>query len=180
MDGRIMAETVLLRTYREHEWELLRFLARRLGSGPLAADVAHDLYVKLYGLQDHPDIRDRKAYLFRLAANLATDHLRREKRRRALLAEADGVAWRETDDLTPERHTMARAELRYLEAAVATLPERCRQVFHLNRYEGKSQAEIADELGIGLTTVYKDLKTVMDTLLKARRQFRAAVGEGTP
>jgi len=164
---------MLLRTYRQYEWELLRFLARRLGSSTLASDIAHDLYLKLCGTTDHPEIRDHKAYLFSMAANLATDHLRVERRRGEILAEADQVVWRQTDELTPERHALARAELRCMEAAIASLPERSRQVFHLSRYEGKSQTEIADLLGLGLTTVYKDLKTVMEALLAARRRFRA-------
>jgi len=171
-----MHESMLLQAYREHQWELRRFLARRLGSTHLAADIAHDLYLKLRGGGgDHPEIRDRKAYLFSMAANLATDHLRVERRRGEILEQSAGSVWRQSDELTPERHAMARAELRYLEAAVATLPERCRQVFHLNRYEGKSQAEIAALLGLGLTSVYRDLKLVMVTLLDARRRFRAGV-----
>lgn len=108
-----------------------------------------------------------------MAAHLATDHLRTEKRRSEILAEADKVVWQESNELTPERHALARAELRYLESAIAALPDRCRRVFYLSRYEGKGQVEIAEELGLGLTTVYKDLKTVMATLVSARRRFRA-------
>jgi len=172
-----MRESMLLQAYREHEWELLRFLSRRLGSAHLASDIAHDLYLKLLGGADHPEIRDRKAYLFGMAANLATDHLRVEGRRGQILAESAASAWRQTDELTPERHAMARAELRHLEKVIADLPERCRQVFHLHRYEGKSQAEIAEILGLGATTVYKDLRLVMDTLLKARRRFASGAAE---
>ena len=58
-----MHELTALQAYREHEWEPLCFLARRLGSTHLASDIAHDLYLKLLGAEDHPDIRDRKAYL---------------------------------------------------------------------------------------------------------------------
>jgi RNA polymerase sigma-70 factor (ECF subfamily) len=173
-----MQNSSLLWAYREYEWELLRFLARRLGSASLAADIAHELFLKLCGATDHPDIRDRKAYLFSMAANLATDHLRTEKRRSAILAEADKVVWGQTDELTPERHALARAELRYLETAVAALAPRCRQIFYLSRYEGRSQLEIAEQLGLGLTTVYKDLKIVMATLVEARRRFRALPAGG--
>ncbi len=169
-----MQESTLLEAYREHECELQRFLARRLGSVQLAADIAHDLYLKLMRVADHAEIRDRKAYLFGVAANLATDHLRVEGRRGVILAESSDTVWQQSDELTPERHAMARAELRYLEAAVAALPERCRQVFHLHRYEDRSQAEISAILGLGATTVYRDLKLVMETLLQARRHFRAA------
>ncbi len=175
-----MSESSLLQAYREHEWELRRYLARRLGSMHLASDIAHDLYLKLLGGADHPDIRDRKAYLFGMAANLATDHLRVERRRGEILDEAGDVAWSRSDTLTPERHLLARDELRCLEEAVRSLPERARQVFHLSRYEGKSQGEIATILGMGATTVYKDLRLVMDTLLRARRAFRDGdAGGGT-
>lgn len=171
---------LLLQAYSEHERELIRFLARRLGSAALAADIAHDLYLKLCNIKDHQDIRDRKAYLFKLAANLATDHVRAERRHQEILAEADGVVWRQSEELTPERHMTARMELRLMEEVIAALPERCRQVFHLSRYEGLSQAEVAAELGISISTVYTDMKTVMDALLRARRRFRAnpATGEG--
>lgn len=166
-----MRESSLLQTYRAHEWELLRFLTGRLGSASLAADIAHDLFLKLCGARDHPGIRDRKSYVFGMAANLATDHLRTERRRDEIRAEAERLVWRQADELTPERHVLARAELDHLEAAIADLPERCRRVFYLSRYEGKSQVEIADALGLGLTTVYKDLKLVMDRLVAARRGF---------
>ena len=167
-----MRESLLLRAYHEYEWELLGFLGRRLGSRSLAADIAHDLYVKLLRSDEDPSVRDRRAYLFTMAANLATDHIRVEKRRGEILAEADGVVWRQAEDLTPERHVMAKAELSHMEAAIANLPERCRQVFYMSRFEGLSQLEIAQRMGIGVTTVYKDLKRVLDALVQARRQFR--------
>ena len=161
-----------METYREYEWELLRFLGKRLGSAATASDIAHDLYLKLLRAEEDPPVRDRRAYLFRMAANLATDHLRVENRRRELLGEADGIAWRRNDELTPERHAMARAELDYMEREIAALPARCREVFYLTRYEGLSQPAVAKELGIGVTTVYKDLKTAIDALTRARRRFR--------
>lgn len=172
-----MHESLLRQAYQEHESELLRYLARRLGSKHLASDIAHDVYLKLLGGVDHAEIRDRRAYLFSMAANLATDYLRTERRRGEILEESGNTVWRRSDELTPERHVLARAELRFLEKAAKALPERARQVFHLSRFEGKSQAEIAVFLGLAPTTVYKDLKLAMATLLRARRNFRTNVAE---
>lgn len=164
-------DEVLTEAYVEYERDLRRFLGKRLGSPSLAADLAHELYLKLRRSEHPPTVRDHRAYLFSMAANLAADHLRVEKRRTEIRAEIDGIAWRQSDDLTAERHAMGRAELAYLEAEIATLSPRCRHVFYLNRYEGRSQTEIASALGVGLTTVYKDLKTAMATLVAARRRF---------
>lgn len=167
-----MSDSALLEAYREHEWELLRFLGSRLGSAAMASDAAQDLYLKLHTAEKLPAVRDCRAYLFAMAANLASDRLRVERRRGEILAEADGLVWRKTEELTPERHALARAELRHLEAAIAGLPDRCRRVLYLARFEDRSQAEIAEELGLGITTVYKDLKLAMDRLLRARQEFR--------
>lgn len=167
-----MSGPALLRTYRECESELLRFLGKRLGSHATAADIAQDLYIKLLRTRNLPPIHDAKRYLFRMASNLAIDHMRVESRRREILAEESGLIWSQTDELTPERHILARAELAHMKAAIATLTPRCRHIFYLRRFEGKTQLEISKELEIGLTTVQKDLKLAMVALLKARRQFQ--------
>ena len=166
-----MRESVLLEAYREYEGELRRFLVRRLGSASLASDISQDLYVKLLNATEHPPIRDRRNYLFSMAANLATDHLRVEARRREILDEVDGLVWRRTDELTPERHAMARGELLHLQREIAKLSPRCREIFYLNRFQGQTQAQIAEILGIGLTTVYKELKAALAAMIEARRSF---------
>ena len=164
-------ETVLQRAFIEHERELIGFLTARLGCRSLASDIAQDLYLKLNRSSHEAAVRNNRAYLFSMAANLATDHLRVERRRTELKAQHDGVAWRGTDELTPERHAFGRAELAFLEREIAKLDPRCRRVFYLHRYEGKSQTEIAAVMGLGLTTVYKDLKKAMAHLVEARRRF---------
>jgi len=166
-----MAESALQQAFREHEWELLRFLGRRLGSRAMAWDAVQDLYIKLHTAESPVQARDCRAYLFSMAANLATDRLRVDRRRSEILAEIDGIVWRRNDELTPERHALARAELRHMEQTIAALPERCREVFKLYRFEGLSQAQIAERLGLGLTTVYKDLKLAMKKLTTARRVY---------
>jgi len=169
-----MHQPLLLQTFHDHEGELLRFLTRRLGSRSLAADIAQDLYVKLLGSDQNPEVRDRKAYLFSMAANLATDHVRVERRRGEILVEADGILAPRANAVTPERHAIARAELAYMEASIAQLSPRCRRVFYLSRYEGRTQAEIAVALGLGITTVYKELKMAMEAMLKARKRFQGS------
>ena len=166
-----MSHSVLMQTYLEHKLELLRFLSKRLDSPSLAADLVQDLYLKLRGIKECPPIRDHRAYLFSMAANLATDHIRVEKRRGEILEEAQAVVWPQANELTPERHALARAEFDCLRVEIERLSPRGRQIFYLTRYEGKSQAEIAAQLGIGITTIYKDMKAVMSALLEARRQF---------
>ena len=167
-----MEESILEKYYLDHRPHLLRFLSKRLGSLSLAEDLTQDLYLKLKSAKLPPSVRDARAYLLGMAANLATDHLRVETRRREILDAADDEIGPQADILSPEHCAIACAELAHLEAAVAKLDPRCREVFYLVRYAGKTQSEVADALGVGSTTVYKDLKKVMAALTAARRQFR--------
>lgn len=169
---------MLLQAFTKHQDDLLRFLGRRLGSRVVAEDLVHELYLKLCRTPEPETVRDDRSYLFSMAANLATDYVRVERRRTEIRGDIGDMAGADGDGITPERAALARAELAFLEAEVARLPERCRRVFHLNRYEGWSQAQIAEELGIGLTSVHKDIKLAMATLLAARRRFHGQESEG--
>ncbi|MEM9764591.1 MAG: sigma-70 family RNA polymerase sigma factor [Pseudomonadota bacterium] len=164
----------MLELFIECKSELTRFLRKRLGSWNAASDVAHDVFLKLHDFESPADLQNRRAYLFRMAANLAKDRLRVEQRRREILAtESDGLVPR-IDEITPERQALARAELEEMRAEIARLPHRRRRVFALYRFEGMSQKEIAETLGIGITTVQHDLKKAMDALVGARRRFAEA------
>ena len=167
-----MQNSVLVDAFLAHEKELLNFLSKRLGSRSLAADLTQDLYVKICKMNELGQVRDGRAYLFGMAANLATDYLRVERRRAQIRSEADGTVWARHEELTPERQVMDRAELHFMEQEIAKLSPRCRRVFYLSRFEGWSQADIAQELGVGVTTVYKELKKAMSAMRDARRRFR--------
>ncbi len=163
-----MRESLLLRAYHECEWELLSFLGRRLGSRSLAADIAHDLYLKLLRSDEDPSVRDGRAYLFRMASNLAIDHQRRERRRAELIAEADAFLTGGLAPVTPEQAFLARDELARLERALAELPEVTRRIFHLCRIDGVPQRDVAAMVGLSPTAVFKHLRKAVDHLARVR------------
>jgi RNA polymerase sigma-70 factor (family 1) len=54
--------------------------------------------------------------------------------------------------------------------ATGMLPEKCREVFMMSRFEQLSHQEIADKAGISVSTVKKHLHRAMDSL---RKEFRS-------
>ncbi|SNR42699.1 RNA polymerase sigma-70 factor, ECF subfamily [Tistlia consotensis] len=159
---------LLLQAYRAHERDLIRFLARRLSCMTTARDLAHDLYVKLHDLEPPAELRHEKAYLFRMAANLAADHQRSTARRGALLAEVQSFLADSPERRTPEQIVAARQEVEAMRRVVEGLPELSRRIFRLNRFEGRSQREIAALLGVSQTTVENHMRKVLSRLTEAR------------
>lgn len=163
-----MSEPRLIETFKENERDLVRFLIARLKSAFTAHDLAQELYIKICSLNETVPIRNNRAYLFRMAANLAIDHLRREARHTEILAEAKEFLGDDVDPTTPERTLLAREELARLERAMAELPPLSRKIFYLNRFEDISQREIAAIVGLSPTAVFKHIRNVVDHLAKVR------------
>ncbi|MEI6436943.1 MAG: sigma-70 family RNA polymerase sigma factor, partial [Bacteroidota bacterium] len=60
-----------------------------------------------------------------------------------------------------------------IDAAISELPEKCREVFILNRFENLKYQQIADKLGISV-------KTVETQMSKALRHLRIRLAEYFP
>ncbi len=163
-----MSHTQLSDVFFEHEEGLFRFLVRRLKCVFTARDLTQELFLKISSQEDTQHIQNQKAYLFRMAANLATDHLRVEQNRAELLAEANDILWAGTEHRHAERVMIARQELARLERALSELPDLSRNIFQLNRFGHKTQQEIAKEFGISISTVEAHMRKVLDRLSSVR------------
>lgn len=140
--------------YRATVAPLRRYLARLLHNEAEAEDVAHDAYLRVYPTVERDGAEKPEALLYTTARRLAINRLKRRAISPISGAEAPldhtaaaqpGVA----------QQVMARQELARLEAAIAALPPGCRQVLLLRKVEFLSHQEIADRLGIAISTVEK-------------------------
>src|SRR6201991_2128473 len=138
-----------------------RRLTRRLGSPDLASEALNETYLRLAGLREIGTVRSPKAYLFRIALNIATDRRRAEKRR---LTSDEVDALLEIPDDRPDaaRVIEDRSEVNLLRHAIAELPERRRRVLMLSRIDGLPNREIAALLGVTVRTVETDLKQAVE------------------
>jgi RNA polymerase sigma-70 factor (ECF subfamily) len=128
---------------------ILRFAARMLGDLAEAEDVTQEAMLRLWRMA--PDWQSGAAqpatWVYRVAANLCTDRLRR---RRNILHEVP-----ELPDPSPSQHAhvMQTARIQALEAALSQLPERQRQAVILRHLEGMSNPEIAAIMMLGVEAV---------------------------
>lgn len=141
--------------------ELDRRLTRRLGSPDLASEALNETYLRLQGMREVGEVRSPKAYLFRIALNIANDH-RRAAKRRLTVDEVDSLLEIPDDRPDAARVIEDRSEVNLLRRAIAELPERRRRVLMLSRIEGIPNRDIAALLGVTVRTVETDLKQAVE------------------
>lgn len=143
----------LARLYRRTLEPLRRHLARLLGNRAEAEDVAHDAYLRVRPLVEQDRADNPDALLYTTARRLALNQLKR----RRIAPIVPGAAPAEPASAAPGvvQQVIARQELARLEAAIARLPEGCRTVLLLRKIDQLSHQEIADRLGIAISTIEK-------------------------
>src|SRR5690242_21867578 len=77
-DGERLTPQAVERLFAEHNRALIRFLRTRVRSDQEARDVAQEAYVRLLQLDQVQTVSFLRAYLFRIALNIATDRIRAE------------------------------------------------------------------------------------------------------
>lgn len=149
--------TFISRLYEEHFGELSRFLTQHVGCRELAADLLHELFLRLLANeQSTADIRHRRGFLFRCARNLAIEAAT-SPRWRSTPENAVAPTAENEDLLCPERQTSDKQALERLLVAVMRLPPRCRDAFILHKFDGLTYAEVAERMGISVGSVEKHM-----------------------
>lgn len=145
---------------------LARLFTARLGSADEAEDALQDMWLRIDSLSDRP-VAQPAAFLFRVAANMATDR-RLSAGRRGARDQAWLDVQTEADELPDaERALLARERLARVEAAMAGMPERMRIALVMFRFEEKSQRAIAERLEISVSGVEKLLQRAYRIILDA-------------
>ena len=149
-----------------HEPALLARLRRIVRNRDDVEDLAAETMARAYACVDFTRIDRGRAFLFQIARNLIIDIARRDK-----IVSFDVVA--DLDllhvDNSVEAGLHARDELRRLKVIVDTLPPQCRRVFLLRRVHDRSMTEIAEELGLSVSTVEKHLTKAITRIMQAIR-----------
>jgi len=142
--------------YSDHHGWLLAWLRRRLGDACDAADLAHDTFVRLMVSSRTAPLGDEpRAFLTHVAKGLVADHWRRREMERAYLEAI--VHLPEPQAPSPEARMLIIESLLRIEAMLASLPARTRQVFLLAQFDKLTLAQIAERVGMPVITVRRHI-----------------------
>ena len=149
----------------EHHFASLCVVAQRIVHNQEAAkDIVQDVFVRLWTHRKKLHIQSSLyAYLKRSVVNASIDHQRRYYEKNKVSLDTLEDAESDTDSIDLSIEGQETKEL--INEAVSNLPDRCRLVFVLSRYESYPYRKIAEELGISI-------KTVENQMTKALRILR--------
>lgn len=145
----------ILETYLENEAALKRFLRRFIKSREGADDLAQEAFLRAFAAESERVIQSPKAFLFKVARNLALNELARQSSATTQpLGDFEGQAVLEdSSQAAVDDAVDGRERIRMLARAIAALPPQCAKVFVLRKMQGLSQKEIAARLNISVRTV---------------------------
>jgi RNA polymerase sigma-70 factor, ECF subfamily len=157
-------ESAFAALVRELQAPLCTYLARLVGNDELGRDLAQETLIHAW--RSLPALREEqsfKAWLYRIATNLARSHLRRAHLIR-------WVPWIQTDkEVSPALHIQGPeeqvSEADLVQTVLVRLSPRYRTCLLLQIVAGFSQCEIAHLLGISE-------KSVASNVSRGREQFR--------
>jgi RNA polymerase sigma-70 factor (ECF subfamily) len=157
--------------FRDHYARLCAFVHGYVRSRDVAQDIVQDVFLALWQKQvDTGATEITPAYAYAAARNRALKHLRhaRVEQRFQERSAPPGGAPGGADHAVRHRETAEAVE-----AAVAELPDRCREIFILSRRQHMSYSEIAAALGISV-------KTVEVQMWRALRRLRGRLARYLP
>lgn len=140
------------------------FAYYKCGDDQAALDLVQDAFTKIWENCAKIDITKVKTYLFTSISNLFLNTIKHQK---VVFRYAKDVPNLDTHNQSPE-YLLEEEEFKLkLTKAIASLSELQREVFLLNRIEGKKYREIADLLDISQKTVEKRMSGALQ-ILKAQ------------
>lgn len=156
--------------YSEHHGWLKDWLRGRLGCPADAADLTQDAFLRILRSPPLERLREPRSFLVTIARGLVVDLFRRRSLERQYLdalAALPEPVWP-----SEEERALIVETLVQLDAMLAGLGGKVRQVFILSQFDGLTYAEIAERLGLSLRTVNNHMARAIEHCCLFRLRHR--------
>ena len=155
------------RFYKSHLQSVSNFAFFKCGDDAMSFDLVQEAFIKIWENCKDIDPAKAKTYLFTTVNNLFLNTVRHKK---VVLAYAEASPYTDRDNQDPE-YLMREEEFKQqLLKAIEDLTESQRDIFLMNRVEGKKYREIAETLDISQKTVEKHMSAALKSL---RTKFKS-------
>lgn len=158
-------ERAFIELYDRHRDKLFGFAYQLSGSEDEAKDLVQDVFYKIWErrmLLSDKDIFS--GYLHKMIRNFSIDHIRRFSKAALLLNELGQLS--ENKELAADSVLLQREIEEKLKSSIEHLSPRQREIYILHNEKGLKYSEIADALGLSISTVENHFFRAVETLRK--------------
>jgi RNA polymerase sigma-70 factor (ECF subfamily) len=160
--------------FKEHFKPLCFVAFRYLKDMDSAKEIVQDAFMSLWEKRDV--IQEEKSvtsYLFVTVKNKCLNQLRSEKK---FLFNLAGMENLEVLSISSFSDSIESKEIKSaIDAAIASLPEKCREIFLLSRNEQLKYHEIAEKLGLSVKTVETQMSRALVVMREQLKEFLPVV-----
>ncbi|SHM79678.1 RNA polymerase sigma-70 factor [Mucilaginibacter sp. OK098] len=163
-------EVVFEHLFKKHFRELHAYGFSLLKDWDVAEEIVQGMFLKLWERNEAVQIRTSiKSYLYKSVYHDSLNYLRGQKVQLKYQTTTAYSMKNHTDDAAGKL-TMSELE-QHLQQALSKLPEKCRAIFHLSRFEELKYQEIASQLEISIKTVETHMGKALRILRKEMKEF---------
>jgi len=161
-------EAAFSRLFDEYYVSLCYFVSKFIGDMDMSRSVVQQVYVDLWEKREKIDISwSVKSYMFHAVRNKSIDFLRKNKNTVTLTDKESDTPQIPFRDLVEESELNDR-----INNSINELPEKCREIFLLCRFEGLKYAEIAEKLNISVKTVEMQIGIALKKLRESLSDYQ--------
>ncbi len=150
--------------FKSHFAHLCNFAIQYVSDMDTARDICQKVFILLWENRENIKTdQNVRSYLFTAVKNRCLNYIRDQKKYRSHVLDIDI----QDVDLAFEEDQLAVEDLKIkIETALNALPDKCRKVFEMSRYEDKKYQEIAEALDISKKTVEAHMSRALRSLRK--------------
>jgi RNA polymerase sigma-70 factor (family 1) len=149
--------------FQKYYQSLYQFAGRFVKDAQTAENIVQDVFVKLWINRKNCLITSSlKSYLYAATRNTALNYLKSNKKQ--LSTEDLMNDWRDTT-ANPEEQIIENEIIDRVHKAIEKLPEKCRYIYLMKRYDDLKYHEIAEILDVSINTVKTQMKRALKSLV---------------
>jgi RNA polymerase sigma-70 factor (ECF subfamily) len=151
----------------------LFYYAAKFVEDEAARDIVQDVFAKLWSDQNITIKLSLNSLLFTMVRNSCLQTLEKQKVRNKYLESTKlKLQEEELQFYMHEKTSLIEQELEdKLNEVLESLPERCKQIFMMSRFENKKNKEIAEELDISTKAVEKQITRALATIRSEMKDY---------
>lgn len=162
-------KTAFATVFRAYYSKVFKFVKSIVKDDCSAEDLSQEVFIKLWAKRKIlPTVQSLDNYLFIISRNISLDYLRKAFRKKRVPMEVLDSMLMSYVSVEQQNIQEAKSELDQVRQAVFQMPSRRRDIYLMSRFDGYSNSDIAEIMGISKKTVENQLYLASGELKKLR------------